>query len=327
MLGGRSAAKDVRAELEKLKTEKVEGIILDLRNNGGGALEDAVEMAGLFIEAGPIVQSKDQKGKITVYQDPDSGVVYDGPLVVLINSFSASASEILAAALQDYGRAVIVGSPHSFGKGTVQGMVALDYLLDYLYPRQAAYKPLGSVKLTEEKYYRISGGATQLKGVQSDLILPDPYTDLEIGEKYYDYAMPWDSVEPLSYKKWTGARWDLDALKAKSAQRLAANPYFAVVQKSVELVRKQQEATLQPLELAKFLAQKQKWQNEAESLKATPEWTSGLQFKLVDPPATDESRAELQKEWLDQLGADLYLEEAFWIVNDLLAGEGMREAA
>lgn len=327
MLGGRSAAKDVRAELEKLKTEKVEGIILDLRNNGGGALEDAVEMAGLFIEAGPIVQSKDQKGKITVYQDPDSGVVYDGPLVVLINSFSASASEILAAALQDYGRAVIVGSPHSFGKGTVQKMFSLDYLLDYLYPRQAAYKPLGSVKLTEEKYYRISGGATQLKGVQSDLILPDPYTDLEIGEKYYDYAMPWDSVEPLSYKKWTGARWDLDALKAKSAQRLAANPYFAVVQKSVELVRKQQEATLQPLELAKFLAQKQKWQNEAESLKATPEWTSGLQFKLVDPPATDESRAELQKEWLDQLGADLYLEEAFWIVNDLLAGEGMREAA
>ncbi|HBL37216.1 MAG TPA: tail-specific protease, partial [Firmicutes bacterium] len=249
---GRTSSGDVRKELEKLKKEQVAGVVLDLRNNGGGALDDAVKMAGLFIESGPIVQSKDQKGDITVFRDPDAGIVYDGPLVVMVNSLSASASEIVAAALQDYGRAVIVGSDHTFGKGTVQGMVNLDYFLDYLYPRQAAYKPLGSLKLTEEKYYRINGGATQLKGVESDLILPDPYAYLEIGEKYYDYPLPWDQVKALNYQEWTGGKWDLATLRAQSVQRIAANLNFDTVQKNIELVCKQQEESLQPLKLAKF---------------------------------------------------------------------------
>ena len=324
---GRTSSGDVRKELEKLKTEQVAGVILDLRNNGGGALDDAVKMAGLFIESGPIVQSKDQKGDTTVFRDPDSKLVYDGPLVVMVNSFSASASEIVAAALQDYGRAVIVGSDHTFGKGTVQGMVNLDYFLDYFYPRQAAYKPLGSLKLTEEKYYRINGGATQLKGVESDLILPDPYSHLEIGEKFNDYALPWDQVKALKYQKWTGEQWDLAALRAQSAQRIAANPNFAAVRKNIEQVRKQQEESLQPLQLAKFLEQERKARLEAEQLNKTPELTSGLEFKLLSEQAQNKDQVELEREWLKQLETDFYLEESIWILNDLITVQGLKDAA
>lgn len=313
---GRTSSGDVRKELEKLKKEQVAGVVLDLRNNGGGALDDAVKMAGLFIESGPIVQSKDQKGDITVFRDPDAGIVYDGPLVVMVNSLSASASEIVAAALQDYGRAVIVGSDHTFGKGTVQGMVNLDYFLDYLYPRQAAYKPLGSLKLTEEKYYRINGGATQLKGVESDLILPDPYAYLEIGEKYYDYPLPWDQVKALNYQEWTGGKWDLATLRAQSAQRIAANLNFDTVQKNIELVCKQQEESLQPLKLAKFLERERKARLEAEQLNKTPDLSSGLEFKLLDGQAQN---AELEQEWLKQLETDFYLEESVNVILDLMA--------
>lgn len=313
---GRTSSGDVRKELEKLKKEQVAGVVLDLRNNGGGALDDAVKMAGLFIESGPIVQSKDQKGDITVFRDPDAGIVYDGPLVVMVNSLSASASEIVAAALQDYGRAVIVGSDHTFGKGTVQGMVNLDYFLDYLYPRQAAYKPLGSLKLTEEKYYRINGGATQLKGVESDLILPDPYAYLEIGEKYYDYPLPWDQVKALNYQEWTGGKWDLATLRAQSAQRIAANLNFDTVQKNIELVCKQQEESLQPLKLAKFLERERKARLEAEQLNKTPDLSSGVEFKLLNGQAQN---AELEQEWLKQLETDFYLEESVNVILDLMA--------
>ena len=313
---GRTSSGDVRKELEKLKKEQVAGVVLDLRNNGGGALDDAVKMAGLFIESGPIVQSKDQKGDITVFRDPDAGIVYDGPLVVMVNSLSASASEIVAAALQDYGRAVIVGSDHTFGKGTVQGMVNLDYFLDYLYPRQAAYKPLGSLKLTEEKYYRINGGATQLKGVESDLILPDPYAYLEIGEKYYDYPLPWDQVKALNYQEWTGGKWDLATLRAQSAQRIAANLNFDTVQKNIELVCKQQEESLQPLKLAKFLERERKARLEAEQLNKTPDLSSGVEFKLLNGQAQN---AELEQEWLKQLETDFYLEESVNVILDMMA--------
>ncbi|HHT47839.1 MAG TPA: carboxy terminal-processing peptidase [Firmicutes bacterium] len=326
-LNGRSSSDDVRKELEKLKKAEVEGVILDLRNNKGGALDDAVKMAGLFIESGPVVQAKDQKGKIVVLQDPDPEVVYAGPLVVLINSLSASASEILAAALQDYGRAVIVGSPHSFGKGTVQGMVNLDYLLDYLYPRQAAYKPLGTIKLTEEKYYRINGGATQLKGVQSDLVLPDPYAFLEIGERYYDYVLPWDQVQPLTYQKWTGNHWDLATLKANSAQRLAVNPYFALVQKNVDQIRKQQEETLQPLQLAKHLAIQQQLEAEVAEINAGMDRTTGLDFKSLSAKEQAKEELEREQEWVQQLEKDFYLEEAVNVLQDMIAATPAAAAA
>ncbi|NLC52881.1 MAG: carboxy terminal-processing peptidase [Firmicutes bacterium] len=324
---GRTSAADVRNELERLKKEQVEGVILDLRNNPGGALHDAVKMAGLFIESGPIVQSKNKKGEIKAFYDPDPAVVYDGPLVVMINSMSASASEILAAALQDYGRAVIVGSAHSFGKGTVQGLIDLDNFLDYLYPRYASYKPLGTLKFTEEKYYRINGGTTQLEGVQADLVLPDPYAYLEIGERYRDYALPWDQVASLDYVPWSGTDWNLAVLAANSAQRIAAHPGFALVQKNIEQIRKQQEATLQPLQLAEFIEHERKVQLDAEKLNATPLPTIGTDWNFVGKREQDEGHAAWEQEWLDQIQTDLYLEEAVNVLLDILSANHQAVAA
>lgn len=324
---GRTSAGDVRKELERLKAEQVEGVILDLRDNLGGALDDAVKMAGLFIESGPIVQSKNRNGEIRAFKDPDPAVVYDGPLVVMINSMSASASEIVAAALQDYGRAVIVGSPQSFGKGTVQGMISLDNFLDYLYPRYASYKPLGSLKFTEEKYYRVNGGATQLEGVKADVVLPDPYAYLEIGERYHEYALPWDQVAPLSYERWTGPSWNLAVLKANSAQRIAAHPGFALVQKNIEQIRKQQEETRQPLQLTEFIEQERKAQLEAERQNGTALPTIGTDWNFVGRRAQDEGHAAREQGWLEQLQTDLYLEEAVNVLLDILSANNQAVAA
>ena len=190
--GGRDCSDDVKNEILKLKEEGVEGIILDLRNNGGGSLQDVVEMAGLFIKEGPIVQVKAKVGKPRVYSDTDESVYYDGPLVVMVNTYSASASEILAAAMQDYGRAVIVGgSPTTFGKGTVQRAFDLDGFVSEAYDE---IKPLGALKLTLQKFYRIDGGTTQLKGVTPDIILPDTWSYLNVGEKDQEFPIPWDEI-------------------------------------------------------------------------------------------------------------------------------------
>ena len=186
--GGRAAAADVKIELQKLKAENVEGIIVDLRGNGGGSLRDAVEMTGHFIESGPVVQVKSRYSKPEVMIDRKAGVVYDGPLVVLQNQYSASASEIFAAAVQDYDRGIIMGSSGSFGKGTVQRFIDLDRMLTSNYSEM---KPIGSVKITTQKFYRINGGATQLKGVASDIIMPDRYSKFEMGEREQDFVMPW----------------------------------------------------------------------------------------------------------------------------------------
>ena len=179
---GNSCAKDVAKEIEKLKDQKVNGIILDLRNNGGGSLQDVVEMSGLFIEDGPIVQVKPRNKPAYVYEDEDDQSRYNGPLIVMVNQFSASASEILAAALQDYERAIIVGSTSTFGKGTVQRFVDLDRAVR----DQNDLKPLGNLKITMQKFYRVNGGSTQLKGVEPDIIFPDNFHFIETGEKDYD---------------------------------------------------------------------------------------------------------------------------------------------
>jgi len=193
---GNSCAVDVAHEIEKLKANHVNGIILDLRSNGGGSLRDVVDMSGLFIEEGPIVQVKSRKRKAYVYDDEDKEVQYDGPLIVMINSFSASASEILAAAMQDYGRAIIVGS-QSYGKGTVQRFIDLDKAVS----DKNEYKPLGELKLTMQKFYRVNGGSTQLKGVTPDIVLPDRYRLIEVGEREYPSAMEWSELKPIEVEQ------------------------------------------------------------------------------------------------------------------------------
>ena len=224
---GRTCSEDVRKELEKLKTEKVNGVILDLRDNGGGSLYEVIKMVALFIPSGPVVQVKSRQQGVNVYADDKDGgaVVYDGPLVVLINENSASASEILAAAIQDYQRGVIVGSSSSsFGKGSVQNFYDMDD-----YPTQNTsdeMMPLGSVKVTIQKFYRINGGSTQLKGVVPDVQLPGYYSFDEQGEKDLDYPMPWDQIPAAPFKEWKNSP-DYTKTKKNSASRIASSSSFS----------------------------------------------------------------------------------------------------
>ncbi len=215
--GGRNSTDDVKAELTNLKSQNIKGMIIDLRNNGGGALTDAVKIAGLFIKTGPVVQIKSSDGKTTTLADYDPDITYTGPVVILVNRLSASASEILAGALQDYSRALIMGGEHTHGKGTVQTVIDLDENVPFL--NMEEYKPLGALKLTIQKFYRISGDSTQYRGVIPDLVLPDVMSGLKTGEQYLDFAMPWDTVNPVAFTKWPKCRPDISQLREKSLKR------------------------------------------------------------------------------------------------------------
>ncbi|MCL6591287.1 MAG: carboxy terminal-processing peptidase [Firmicutes bacterium] len=311
----RNAASDLRTELEKLKADKVAGVILDLRNNSGGALEDAVKAAGLFIKSGPVVQVKQGNGRVEVLDDPDSDIAYSGPVVVLVNSFSASAAEIVAAALQDYGRAVIAGS-NTFGKGTVQTLIDLD---GYLPRSLDDFKPLGTLKLTIQKFYRINGESTQGKGVSPDITLPDLYGYLDTGEKSLDYSLPWDAVKAASYVKWDAQKVNPAALKQQSMKRVQADPAFQMMDSYLQKARKQYENPLQSLKYTLV------WQEQA-ALRADTEKLAGSQTVLanfnVSVPKADQTtlasrQAQKLKEWLKQISKDHSLAEAINIIKDL----------
>lgn len=310
----RNCTDDVRKALVELKKQKVDGIILDLRNNAGGSLEDARQMSGLFIKTGPIVQVKNYEGKIDVLKDTDSEVVYDGPLVVMVNKFSASASEILAGALQDYGRAVIVGGEETHGKGTVQTLLDLDR---YINPKLNIKEPLGSIKLTIQKFYRINGGSTQYKGVTPDIILPDPLSYVESGERTQDYSLPWDTVDSLSYTKWPKV-FSLDDLKKKSSLRVEKNDKFKKIVESVKLLTERKEDTKLKVSLANFRNRREKNRDEGEKFK-----TDGVNEKIkvsnvsLDSKLMSEDQKERKKEWVDGLKSDPYIEETLNIMEDL----------
>jgi carboxyl-terminal processing protease len=313
----RNAASDLRAELEKLKAEKVTGIILDLRNNSGGALEDAIKVAGLFIKSGPVVQVKQSNGRVEVLRDPDSDIVYSGPVVVLVNSFSASAAEIVAAALQDYSRAIIIGSD-TFGKGTVQTLIPLD---GYLPRSLEDLKPLGTLKLTIQKFYRINGGSTQGKGVSSDIVLPDLYGYLDTGEKSLDYSLPWDSVKAASYVKWSAQKVNLAVLKQQSLKRVQADPAFQVMNDYLQKAKQQYKNPLQSLKYTLV------WQEQAD-LKADTEKLSDSQTALAEfktsttkadqKTALAPEQAQKTKDWLKQIQKDHSLAEAIYVIKDLM---------
>ena len=232
----KSTTKDVLALLKRLKREKISGLVIDLRRNGGGSLEEAISLTGLFFKSGPVVQTKGANERVVISTDPDSGIAYDGPLVVLTSRQSASASEIFAAALQDYGRAVIVGDKSTFGKGTVQTILEIGRFTSLLGSRS---QDDGALKLTIQKFYRVAGGSTQLHGVTSDIVLPT-LTDLpEFGEGALKNALPYDEVPPARFAKWSDTHpLFLDELKARSAARVAADPEFHYVLEDMERLRK-----------------------------------------------------------------------------------------
>ena len=231
----KNCSEDVKIEIERLIKDNVEGIIFDLRSNGGGALEDARRISGFFVKKGPIVQVKKHSGEIDILEDRDNKILFDKPLIILTNRFSASASEIFAAAMQDYGRAIILGGADTHGKGTVQAIISLNQG-----PLRSLFSDgLGALKVTIQKFYRINGGSTQFKGVVPDVIVPDPYSYTKSREKELDYALPWDKVPVLKYKKWTKHSLHLDKIKKLSKARLQKNKGLMNIQKSVNyLVKK-----------------------------------------------------------------------------------------
>ncbi|HYX33028.1 MAG TPA: carboxy terminal-processing peptidase [Oligoflexus sp.] len=224
----RSSSNDTKEQLKALKDKGVDAVILDLRSNGGGGLDESISTAGLFFGAGPVVQVKASNGETETYYDPDESTWYEGPLVVMINRHSASASEIFAGAIQDYGRGLIVGDSHTFGKGTVQNLNDLA-------------QKLGAVKVTVNQFYRASGASTQLKGVNSDLVLPSIVDELEIGEKYYDYALPYEEIKTAKYSKFNLTKPFVPELKRRSDTRMATDGEFKKVKDEIEKFRKNKE--------------------------------------------------------------------------------------
>lgn len=323
--GGRSCAKDIKKELEKLKAENVDGVILDLRYNGGGSLPDVVDMAGLFIDKGPVCQVKQKSNPAQVLEDREAGATYNGPLTVMVNSNSASASEIMAAAIQDYNRGLIVGtSPSSFGKGTVQRFFNLD---DYLPPAYANIKPLGEVKITTQKFYRINGGTTQLKGVIPDVVLPDPYYLLDQGEKEQDYPMAWDEIAPAKYETLKQA-YSISQIKNNSAERVKNNPGFAILNDAAKRLKKQKDNTVVSLNFDKYVAEQKAYKEEAKKMEALDKEIEGVEviaLKADAFPESDTVKVNRNKDFYKALKKDIYLNETVSIMNEMNNGVTMKK--
>src|SRR2546430_346359 len=231
----KSTTRDVLALLKRLKKENIAGLVVDLRRNGGGSLEEALSLTGLFLKSGPVVQTKDYNGYIRISSDPDNGIAYTGPLVVLISRQSASASEIFAAALQDYGRAVIVGDKNTFGKGTVQTILPIGRFASLLGSHSDED---GALKLTIQKFYRVAGGSTQRHGVASDIILPSLSDLPEFGEGALKNALPYDEVAKAKYTKWSDSHsLFIDQLRRRSEERIKGDPEFHYVMEDIDRLR------------------------------------------------------------------------------------------
>jgi len=315
---GRFCSDDIEKEIEKLKTANVQGIILDLRNNGGGALYEVVEMSGLFIEQGPIVQVKAKTDKAEIIEDKNPSVAYNGPLVVLVNSFSASASEILAAALQDYGRAIIIGSKSTFGKGTVQRPFDLDRAIR----GNEEIKPLGAIKLTTQKFYRVNGGSVQLRGVNPDIVLPDSYHFMETGEREEEYAMNWSEIQPASFQQKVFNVINKNEILSKSEARVNENIAFKKILENAEWLKSQNEFSLYPLDLEGFTQLEKERKIKADEFKAYFDQTF-LQ-KISNPVQdtlifeTDPSKKARNEEWIKAVAKDVYIAESFYVLQDLI---------
>lgn len=309
---GRNASDDIKAELLKLKAQNVEGIILDLRNNGGGSLTEVVDIMGLFMKNGPVVQVKDGNGKIQVLKNKQNEPIWTGPLVIMQNELSASASEILTGAMQDYGRAVIVGSPQSFGKGTVQTFVELNRFLN-------TSDDFGALKLTIQKFYRVNGKSTQLKGVDSDIPMKDLFSYEEIGERYDNYALPWDQVSTSGFAPLNTL--NMSELVSNSAKRLGQNKNYQLLLESAQWKEKLDKEEKVTLNLKEFENLMKTRKEQIEKFKSLIKFNNGLNFTLHADEAkrgkTDEVFAKKSENWLKNLKRDIYLQETVNIISEM----------
>src|ERR1700761_5279421 len=312
---------DVAREILKLKEQKVDGIVLDLRDNGGGSLMDVVQMAGYFVEQGPIVQVRDRDGKPMVMPDPDKGVLYDGPFAVMVNELSASASEIFAAAIQDYHRGVIIGSTSTYGKGTVQRSIGLDKTMGFM----DANSDLGTLKLTLQKFYRISGGSTQLRGVSSDIVLPDIYPDIyeyaKIREKDNPDALPWDEIQKADYTPWKYA-YDLNVIKGMSNARLRSNSVFSKIRSDAEWLNKESEKVYS-LNLDKYREDQKQVKMTNKELEGLSKLSKEMDVQALPQDANkydgDKDKADRFQQWLKSLRTDIWLGESVNVVDDMVS--------
>ncbi|MBC7650213.1 MAG: carboxy terminal-processing peptidase [Deinococcales bacterium] len=315
--GARSSV-DVAREVEKLKEENVDGIVIDLRNNGGGSLYEVIQMVGLFIKQGPVVQVRDRDGRNMVMDDKDQSVLYDGPLAVMVNEFSASASEIFAAAIQDYKRGIIVGSTSTYGKGTVQRSVPLGKRLDFFSDRTE----FGSVKLTFQKFYRVNGGSTQLKGVESDIVLPDIYELSKYREKENKAALPWDEITKAPILTYNG----FEGVINEEKEKIKLDTTFNMIKNNVELLSKTNDA---PINL-----QIDKYKTAQKQLRATSTQINSL-IKLKDSMNVSvlkvdydkfynnayKTKQDVYQDWIKRIKTDLYINETVKIVSNMIASQ------
>nr|WP_223810782.1 carboxy terminal-processing peptidase [Paenimyroides baculatum] len=309
---GRDAFKDVAKEVEYLKEQNIEGIIVDLRNNGGGSLQTVVDMVGLFIPQGPVVQVKAKSGESDVLYDRDNKTQWTGPLVVLINNYSASASEIFAAAIQDYNRGLVLGSKHSYGKGTVQNLLDLNRF------GNKKIGDLGAMKFTSQKFYRVNGGSTQLKGVESDLVLPDRFLYVDTGERDNDNAMQWDKIAKAKYNVFD---YNFAPVKDKSKSRVAANAQFKLIDESAKWVKSQQDDNTFPLEYNEYLAKSKQLEEQSKRFNVLKDYKNSLAFTSLPHDESliknDTVLQNKRKRWFKSLNNDVYVEEAVNVLKDI----------
>ena len=314
--GQRNAASDIKKEILKLKNENVNGIIMDLRGNGGGSLKTAVDITGFFIDKGPVVQVKSIGGRKEVLKDTDPSVIWDGPLVILVNEFSASASEILAAALQDYNRAIIIGSKQTYGKGTVQNVLSLNQFIS-----GNTYGELGFIKLTTDKFYRISGGSTQLEGVKSDIVLPNRYSYVDIGERDLENPLSWDQINSANYSPLNKQLY-YDKSLENSKNRISKNEFFNIINEQAKWVKEQQDDNIVSLNYDNYKMDMDNNKKESEKFKKIEDFKSNYKFewlrdtRIMGDEIPDEI-IERRNRWIDNLKKDLYVDEAVNILSDL----------
>jgi carboxyl-terminal processing protease len=314
---GRDAGKDVAAEVESLKKAGVNGIVFDVRDDGGGSLSTVVDIAGLFIEQGPIVQVKSAGRQKEVLYDRDRKIAWDGPLVVMVNSFSASASEILAAAIQDYKRGIVIGSKQTYGKGTVQNVIDLNQFV-----RSSDKGDLGALKTTTQKFYRINGGSTQLEGVSSDVVMPDRYAYLKMGERDIDNAMPWDKIDPAQYNTWTNNSKFSNAI-ANSKNRIAQHQQFKLIEENAKWIDERSKENNYSLKFEEFKKNQKAIEETNKKYKSIADYNYNSKFTSLPQEAEamkiDASLKEKRERWHESLSKDIYVEEALNILDDLQA--------
>ncbi len=309
---------DVANEVTKLKEEKVDGIVIDLRNNGGGALYDVIQIAGLFIDQGPIVQVKDRGNRQPeVMKDKAGGVLYDGPLAVLVNEFSASASEIFAAAIQDYGRGIVIGSTSTYGKGTVQRSFGLDPASNFMNTNSE----LGSLKLTLQKYYRINGGSVQLKGVVPDIIIPDYYEYLKFRERDNEFSLGYDEIDRAKYQVFQPG-FSFETVKNLANARIGNDSVFMMIKKETDIIAKQDDKQY-PLEINQFREEQKITRDAVKRIEKLIKLDEAMNISFLKQDeqryvSEDKDKTERYKNWLNNVSKDRYVDEAVKVIHDMV---------